>query len=240
MRTIDDASLRTLLPPCVHVSERHDDFDPETLYPQEEEYLARAVPKRRTEFVTTRRCVRDALAGFGMDRPPMVPGVAGLPSWPRGVVGSIAHCQGYRAAVVARAIDVCAVGVDAELAEGLPPGVLEVVAQEEEIERLRKLSTENPDVPWDRLLFSAKEAVYKAWFPLSRTWLGFDEADVTFEVSGRFTAGLARSLSLPGGVAVGELAGRWATDGRHLLSAVTVLNEATGASAACKERYPTS
>lgn len=240
MWAMDDASLRALLPPCAQVSERRDDRDPEILYPQEREYLARAVPKRRTEFVTTRRCVRDALSGLGVARPPMVPGAAGSPSWPRGVVGSITHCQGYRAAVVARAADVCAVGVDAEPAEGLPPGVLDVVAEEGEIERLRELSTRDPDVPWDRLLFSAKEAVYKVWFPLSRTWLGFEEVDVTLEVSGRFTAVLARTLSLPGGVAVEELSGRWATDCRHLLSAVTVLNEAMGPSADCRERHATS
>jgi 4'-phosphopantetheinyl transferase EntD len=115
--------------------------------------------------------------------------------------------------------------VDAEPAESLPAGVLDVVAGEEEIERLRGLVSMDPHIPWDRLLFSVKEAVYKVWFPLSRTWLGFEDADITLEGSGRFTAILARKLSLPGGVELEELSGNWTTDGRHLLSAVTLLNE---------------
>jgi 4'-phosphopantetheinyl transferase EntD len=208
MVAMDDASLRTLLPPCVQISERRNDLDPETLYRQEREYLAGAVQKRRTEFATTRRCVRDALSELGVVRPPMVPGGAGAPLWPRGIVGSITHCEGYRAAVVARAADVVAVGVDAEPAESL-----------------RGLVSMDPHIPWDRLLFSVKEAVYKVWFPLSRTWLGFEDADITLEGSGRFTAILARKLSLPGGVELEELSGNWTTDGRHLLSAVTLLNE---------------
>jgi 4'-phosphopantetheinyl transferase EntD len=217
------------------VSERRDDRDPGILYPEEQEYLARAVPKRRAEFRTTRLCVRDALSGLGVGRPPMIPGAAGSPSWPGGIVGSITHCQGYRAAVVARSAEVCAVGVDAEpAAEGLPPGVLDIVAEEGEIERLQELASRDADIPWDRLLFSAKEAVYKVWFSLSQTWLGFEEADVTLEVSGRFTAVLARTLSLPGGVGVRELSGRWAADSRHLLSAVTVLNEAIHLPAVCR------
>lgn len=219
-----------MLTRCVEVSERRNDRDPEPLYPQEREYLARAVPKRRAEFVTTRRCVREALSRLGLERPPMIPGAAGAPEWPRGVVGSITHCDGYRAAVVARSAEVCAVGVDAEPAAALPPGVLDIVAHGREIERLRLLSAKDPGVPWDRVLFSAKEAVYKVWFPISRTWLGFEEADVTLEAPGRFTAALTRPLSPPGGRPLWEIEGRWATDGRHVLSAVTLLPETPGTS----------
>lgn len=226
VQATDTASLRALLTACVEVSERRDDRDPEALHPQEREYLARAVPKRRAEFVTTRRCVREALSRLGLERPPMIPGAEGAPEWPRGVVGSITHCDGYRAAVVARASEVCAVGVDAEPAAVLPPGVLDIVAQGQEVERLRRLWAKDPGVPWDRLLFSAKEAVYKVWFPLSRTWLGFEDVDVTLDAAGQFTATLTRPLSPPGRGPLREVKGRWTTDGRHVLSAVTLLPEA--------------
>ena len=59
---------------------------------------------------------------------------------------------------------------------------------------------------WDRLLFSAKESVYKAWFPLTGRWLGFEDADVTITPDGTFTARLlaepqhrARPASLAAG-----------------------------------------
>ena len=53
---------------------------------------------------------------------------------------------------------------------------------------------------WDRLLFSAKEAVYKAWFPLAHQWLDFRQADVTIAPrGGTFTARLlVPALSVDG------------------------------------------
>ncbi|WP_108832283.1 4'-phosphopantetheinyl transferase family protein [Actinomyces sp. Marseille-P3109] len=218
------ASLRKLLPLCINVSERRDDRDHEPLYSQEWDYLAPAVSRRKAEFLTSRCCAREVLAALGLDRPPMIPGPAGAPRWPDGVVGSITHCEGYRAAVAAWAREVWAVGVDAEPAKSLPPGVLEVVALDAEIDRLAVLSSTNPDLPWDRLLFSVKESVYKVWFPLARTWLDFEDADVRLDRSGRFTAVLAQPLLVPGGEAVNELSGRWATDGRHVLSALALLD----------------
>ena len=68
-------------------------------------------------------------------------------------------------------------GIDAEPDEKLPPGILEQVA----VARERAwVATARPGVHWDRLLFSAKERVFKAWFPLARDWLGFEQAVVSF------------------------------------------------------------
>jgi 4'-phosphopantetheinyl transferase EntD len=59
--------------------------------------------------------------------------------------------------------------------------VLELVASPAERERLATTQRE-PDPPnWDRLLFSAKEAVYKAWFPLAGEWLDHQEAEIIFD-----------------------------------------------------------
>ena len=57
---------------------------------------------------------------------------------------------------------------------------------------------------WDRLLFCAKEAVFKAWWPLARRPLGFDAAAVTLDAGGRFEARLTDPGVLPG-----EVRGRW-------------------------------
>ena len=35
---------------------------------------------------------------------------------------------------------------------------------------------------WDRILFCAKEATYKAWFPLTKRWLGFEDAHIVFDL----------------------------------------------------------
>lgn len=210
------------MPGCVRVSESRHDDDPEPLYPEEVVHISRAVVKRRREFTTVRRCAREALGELGVGRPPMVPGEAGSPTWPEGVVGSMTHCAGYRAAVVALASEVCTVGIDAEPNERLPAGVLRNVASEGEAERLRLLLASRPGTAWDRLLFSAKESVYKAWFPLARQWLGFEEADVVIDPSGGFRAALARPLSLGAGREAWELAGRWDCDASHVLTSIVV------------------
>lgn len=70
-------------------------------------------------------------------------------------------------------------------------GMLDLIASHEERVRLRHLAAGKPGVSWDRLLFSAKESVYKTWFPLARRWLGFGSADVVIDAAGgTFTARL--------------------------------------------------
>src|SRR5581483_11983056 len=110
-----------------------------TLFPAEEAVLARAVDKRRREFTTARGCARAALARLGLPPAPIPRGPKGEPQWPDGVMGTITHCDGYRAAAVARARDVVTLGIDAEPAGPLPDGVLGLVAAEDEQAWLRDL-----------------------------------------------------------------------------------------------------
>lgn len=106
------------------------------------------------------------------------------------MVGSITHCQGYRAAVAAPASLMAAVGIDAEPAGPLPRGVLALITSEAERTHLAHLASADPSTPWDRLLFSAKEAAYKAWYPATGIWLGFRDATLTLFPDGGFAATL--------------------------------------------------
>ena len=200
-----------ILPPAVAWAEAyHDETDAE-LPPEEEAVIARAVDARRRAFATGRACARRALAGLGMDPAPIPRGERGAPQWPTGVVGSITHCDGYRAAAVARDRDVAAIGIDAEPNGALPAGVLSRIATGDELPLVRELSTSDARVSWDRLVFCAKEAVYKAWFPLARARLGFEDADV---VSIRLGARSKHGCSCPGrwsavGGSTGSRGGGW-------------------------------
>jgi len=189
----------------------------EPLFPQERSYLERAVEGRRAEFATVRFCARRALGGLGLDRPVMVPGPHREPSWPDGVVGAMTHCEGYRAAAVAWARDADAIGIDAEPNGPLPSGVLGMVASCEEQEHVRGLRQKRPGLAFDRLLFSIKESVYKAWFPRERSWLGFEDAEVGIDPEGAFVA------RVPLGEADGlRLAGRWGLSDGVLVTALVV------------------
>lgn len=195
------------------------------LFPAEEALVARATEKRRREFTLGRECARGALAALGVPAAPILRGYRGAPQWPDGVVGSIAHCTGYCAAAVARAPEVVTIGLDAEPHAPLPGGVLELVSLPAERARLRDLAAAAPGTSWDRLLFCAKEAVYKAWFPLTGSWLGFADADVTIDAAdGTFSARLLVPAPVVNGVPLDDgFAGRWLATGELLLTAIAVL-----------------
>lgn len=175
--------IERLLPDAVVSEEAWQDALEARLFPEEERLLGNSVEKRRREFATGRACARAALARLGSAPCPIVAGERGEPLWPPGVVGSITHCDGYRACAVAREEHVLALGIDAEPNLPLPEGLLHDIAGPEELPLLDRLSAAMPAVHWDRLLFSAKEAAYKAWFPLAGRWLGFHDADITIDAA---------------------------------------------------------
>ena len=74
----------------------------------------------------------------------------------------------------------------------------------------------------DRLLFSAKESVFKAWYPLARRWLGFTDAVVDLDPGGSFRVRLLVPGPELGGRELRGLAGRWAAGGGLLVTAVTL------------------
>jgi 4'-phosphopantetheinyl transferase EntD len=194
-------------------AETFEDLVDELLFPEEEAAISRAVHKRQNEFRTVRACARRAFAALGMERPPLIPDTHGAPAWPDGIVGSMTHCAGYRAAVVGRRGHVASLGLDAEPDEPLPDGVLSAIALPAEKALVDALSRAHPATSWDRLLFSAKETVYKTWYPLTGQWLGFEDAVIEVTPD---DATFAATLLVPGPIVAGrmvtEISGRWTAD----------------------------
>jgi 4'-phosphopantetheinyl transferase EntD len=222
------ALIAALLPSCVEVEDVVEDL-PVTLLAEEEAAVLRAVPKRRREFATVRACARTALGRLGVEPVAILPGESGAPAWPSGIVGSMTHCDGYRAAAAARRADVASIGIDAEPDEPLPDGVLALVSLEPERAQLAWLARERPGVCWDRLLFSAKESVYKAWFPLAGCWLGFEQAVVTIDPdAGSFRARLRADARAASGERIGGFEGRWAVRDGLALTAIAHGRERLG------------
>ncbi len=215
--------IEAILPAGVSSAEAFSDPLDAMLFPEEMAVVAKAVDKRRREFATARNCARKALAGIGVSPFPIMAGERGAPLWPPGVVGSITHCIGYRAAAVARTSVIVTAGIDAEPNEVLPDGVLNAVSIAGERARLRDLATTAPSTCWDRLLFSAKESIYKAWFPLARCWLGFQEADISINAEdGTFSAQLLVRGPVLMGSSLTGFSGRWLVSRGLILTAVTI------------------
>lgn len=214
--------IEKILPAEAACAEAFCDRGDVALFPEEEALVNGAVDKRRREFGTGRSCARQALAALGMPSVAIPRGERGSPRWPPGIVGSITHCAGYRAAAVARTRDVLTIGLDAEPDDALPAGVLRIVALPGERARLRDLTAAAPDTSWDRLLFSAKEATYKAWFPLARRWLGFEDADITINAAdGTFQVRLLVEGPVIAGSPLAGFGGRWLAQDGLILTAIT-------------------
>jgi 4'-phosphopantetheinyl transferase EntD len=207
------------------------------LVAEEEALVASAGPARVAEFAAGRQCARLALASLdpSLSRVPVLADAYGAPSWPPGFVGSITHCPGWTGAVAARSArsvrpagrlgdvlgrGVRGIGLDAEPVAPLPEGVLDVVASGAEQEALAGLEDVRPGIPWDRLLFSAKEATYKAWYPLTGVVVGHDALRVELSSAGSFT-GVASGEDAAGTASTVTVRGRWAV-GPHVLVTLCV------------------
>lgn len=233
--------LGRILPDVVAVAETFTDpSDAELeagLVGPEHQMVATASPKRRREFAAARICARRAMRDLGVPEAPVVKGERGVPVWPSGVVGTMTHTEGYRAAALAHAAELRAVGVDAEPHDVLPDGVLDAVTLPEERGWLRAAAFDPAasSLRLDRLLFCAKEATYKAWFPLTRRWLGFEDAHITIGVGAgdapegdALGYGTFRSRILidphviDGGAPLTEISGRWIVADGFVLAAAVV------------------
>jgi 4'-phosphopantetheinyl transferase EntD len=208
--------IERLLPATVSCEAARADKLGACLFPEEAAFVEGATDARRREFATARSCARAALARLGVAAVPILRGAKREPLWPDGIVGSITHCRGYRAAAVAFSKDIIALGIDAEPDGPLPAGVERRVLCDEE---RRWLARAPNGVHWDRVIFSAKESVYKAWFPLTGCWLGFADAIVDVEPeTGRFRA----NLLVDGPAPLRRFDGRFLVEAGLVLTAIAL------------------
>ncbi|WP_030706892.1 4'-phosphopantetheinyl transferase family protein [Streptomyces sp. NRRL F-2580] len=222
--------IERILPAGVASSAEYADVTAaDSLYPEELAAVAGASEGRRRAFATGRHCAHRALDRLGVPAGPLPVGGSGEPLWPAGVAGAITHCEGYRAAAAARSSELAGLGIDAEPHVPLPPGVLEAVALPHERGRLRALSRYRPGLHWDKVLFSAKESVYKAWFPLTGRWLDFTQAELSFRpapgpaaTGGEFHARLLVEGPVVAGRTVRRFTGRWLVADGLVITAATV------------------
>jgi 4'-phosphopantetheinyl transferase EntD len=215
-----DGTMIHAIAPEAASAEMHADAAEPTMCRSEEACVAGAVAERRSEFAAVRCCAHDALRRIGVTGVPILRDPDRVPRWPAGVIGSMTHCEGYRAAAVARSDELGGIGIDAEPHGPLPAETLELVLRDEERAAQGTLADTEPIPHWDRIAFCAKEAVFKAWFPLTRRWLGFHDVSTAVVTDGTFAARL-----LVRGVGVGDpelegFTGRWVVD-RGLVVAAT-------------------
>jgi len=175
-----EAALAGLFPPGVAVAAVPVTADHSPPDPAEAPAVAAAVPARRAEFAAGRAAARRAMAALGHPPAAIPMGLDREPLWPAGLEGSIAHAAGVAVAAVRVGRPI---GLDVEEDAPLEPDLWPVICDPDELARL-------PGEDRGRLVrqvFSAKEAAYKAQFPLTRSLFGFDMLVLRLE-GGGFTA----------------------------------------------------
>ncbi|GAB3843007.1 4'-phosphopantetheinyl transferase family protein [Nesterenkonia populi] len=214
--------LADLLPEGVAAAQTSHDAPESILHPEERSRIRDAVPPRRAEYASVRCCARRAMSALGVPPAPVRTGVSREPIWPVGLVGSLTHCAGFRGAAVALSCRMAAVGIDAEENAALPEGVGALVADDDEQRHLAELGAGDRGVAWDRLLFSAKESIFKAWFPLTRSWLDFTDCRLQLDPRQHRFSGEILVRPPPGGREVRRFEGVWSATASHLLTACWV------------------
>lgn len=171
-------------------------------------------PNRRREFIAGRAHARQVLESLGLVNPSLPVGKNRAPVWPAGFVGSISHGGALVLAVAAPGTRLAAIGVDVEPSTPLEADLLERVCRPEEWARLRG----SPDCRQRaKLVFSAKESVYKCLAPRMGIFMEFFDLEIIFDVSRQAFRtqghGPVANLIHPGTLlgSYGEAGGFWLT-----------------------------
>jgi 4'-phosphopantetheinyl transferase EntD len=166
-------ALQAMAPPTIVLGCRTITIGDElALAPDEARSITATLMPARRASGAARIVARELLSRLGVPCAAIPKSPSGQPLWPAGVTGSLAHDDTIAAAAVARLRDISALGIDVEPAAPLPPDVLSLVARPEELAGL-------PGQPCaGRIVFAAKEAVYKALHPLDGVPLEYEDIHV--------------------------------------------------------------
>ena len=156
--------------------------DEQALLAEERGAFAGSVVKVRRASGAARMVARELMRRMDVAPQPVIKADGGMPTWPDGMVGSLAHDATVAVAALASRDDYLSIGIDIEPAEPLDPDLLDMVATPGERaaieEGIRKTIQAAP--LHGRLLFAIKEAVYKAAYPLDRVFLDHHDVEVDF------------------------------------------------------------
>lgn len=215
--------IEALFPPSIHTLFSNDEPDLEMLYPEERDRIANAVDKRRREYAMGRLCARRALAHFGVTGFPLLAGSDRAPIWPAHLVGSVSHCRDLCAVAVGEKKRFAGIGLDVELAKPLERKLFRMVLTDSEMSALSRHADREARLR-AKIIFSAKESVFKCLYPLVRRFIGFRECDVALLDGGVFTASVRPEVP-----EVEPLRGRFFVQGGHIITGTTIVAGAAAA-----------
>jgi len=176
--------LKRILPPGIAVAATRPGQTRRPLLDSERQSTSGMSTRRLLEFTAGRACAHEALAVLGIESNGVAMGPRREPIWPPETVGSISHCGTLVVAAVAPISLMATIGIDIEPALPLDSDLLRHICRPAELARLRH----GPDAALGgKLIFSAKESVYKCLWPATRQFLEFNDVEIVpYETGGNF------------------------------------------------------
>jgi len=151
------------------------------IYPEEQDCVTNVATKRYREFTAGRLCAREVLKKLGIDNFPLLVGNSREPLWPPGIVGSISHCRDNCVVAAAKDVHIVNLGIDIEDATPLEAEIRSLICRKDEEQWVIDVS-EPAYSDWAKIIFSAKESVYKCLFPVTHVYLDFKEVQIAFDI----------------------------------------------------------
>jgi len=178
---------------------------------------------RRAEFTLGRMCAHEALSRFGLESEPILRNPETRePCWPDSIWGSITHSVGFAAVAAGLKNEIKGIGIDMEsLSRSVDFNIRRQVCIDSELEWLESLPTKQANRAL-RIIFSAKESIFKCLYPATKTYLTFKDAEVTInETENNFSFTINKSC--PGIIQQGfPHHGRYSEKEKMLLTSVYI------------------
>ncbi|MCU7917151.1 MAG: 4'-phosphopantetheinyl transferase superfamily protein [Candidatus Thiodiazotropha sp. (ex Epidulcina cf. delphinae)] len=170
-------NLSSLFPPDAVIVKATTEMWAKPLCLEEEKLIEGAVEKRQREFRAGRHAAHAALDRLNAPSAPLLRGEKRQPLWPTGFLGSITHCRDACVAVCAEKGDIVSLGIDVEPLTPLPEGIARYINTAQEEQFMRR----HDSLP-GRLIFSAKESLYKCYYPLLQHYFGFHSVSLNIDI----------------------------------------------------------
>lgn len=148
------------------------------------------------------------------------------PIWPQNLCGSITHSKSKTAAVVANINEFRGIGIDLEIRTRVKEGIEKIITNPDDVTHCDGISANDLLM----LTFSAKESLYKAISPLTKSFFGFEAAAISaIDLdNGIFYVKILQDIGAgfgPDGIK--ELDGQFIFFEEHLLTILKIGNEAS-------------
>ena len=153
------------------------------LHPAEENYFSQlSSVSRKEHYRSGRICAGEVLSKLGARGQPVLRDPQTRePLWPEGISGAITHCGNWAAAAAGKTSDVSGIGIDIEdLERQVDSRISRHVCIPEEQKWLQECGEDFLEQNL-KIIFSAKESIFKAFFPYTRTYLHFHDARILME-----------------------------------------------------------